>query len=75
MQILRWGQRQTLAINNTDEIQIPEAVRKFVNEFKVKSFMSAPDFYGEIPIGRLVIHYTKEYQHFTQVRLKVGNNY
>ena len=61
-----FGQRQTLAISNVDEVNIPDATRNLFKAYGIKSFLAAPIIYRDVIIGRLGIQYIHNYKQFTQ---------
>lgn len=58
--------RQALIVNNVNEIEVSSATREFWDEYGVKSIMSVPIFYRNVPLGLLIIDYVNDYKEFSQ---------
>ncbi|HBH19056.1 MAG TPA: hypothetical protein DDX14_09025, partial [Cyanobacteria bacterium UBA9579] len=64
--INNFEQKQVWIVSNIDEAEIPQEIRDKADEYKIKSIISVPMFYRDVPLGSLVLHYVDNYKEFTR---------
>ncbi|MEI7475408.1 MAG: GAF domain-containing sensor histidine kinase [bacterium] len=57
--------REVIAVNNVDEISLPDITLELIKKLEVKSFIIAPLIYMEKPLGFLFINFIKEQKEFS----------
>jgi len=60
------GQEQPVAIPHIDEERLPDATIKWLHEYNIKSFITAPVFFQNTPLGIIMLDFDNERQDYTQ---------
>ncbi|MEI7474062.1 MAG: MASE3 domain-containing protein [bacterium] len=59
-------QRKTFLVKNIYETFLPGAQINVMEEYGIKSLISCPVFYHDIPLGMLAVHAVNDFREFTQ---------
>ncbi|OGI26523.1 MAG: hypothetical protein A2287_04175 [Candidatus Melainabacteria bacterium RIFOXYA12_FULL_32_12] len=59
-------QQRVLAVNDSRTLEVPDETKYIIEKYAVKSFIVAPMFYRDIPLGLLIVDYVNSYKQFNQ---------
>lgn len=66
-------QREAVIIEDVNKTDLPEITKKMlIEKFSVKSYLILPVIYKKTLYGALVLHYVKDFRHFTQDEVDVA---
>jgi len=64
-------QKEVAGVNDVNKLILSEKETALMKEFETKSFMTAPMFYADRPVGLLIVDYVKNFKEFSEDEKKL----